>query len=187
LKRYRFTALFPLPLVIVILILHLWTLGIIAGICAGAAVLAYHLWQQQGVTSLDAVTLSFGAVNAVLYFGWGITILMANIGAVIFSVLLGQVLWSLARRKPWTMQFARRMVSPALTGTPDFVSVNMTATTLWAACLAVCDAAVLVLANPAGLIVALAGLLITGAAVRPLVRWRLTQLGADDPFTRGQS
>lgn len=117
-----------------------------------------------------------------LFFGWGITILMANVGALIFSVLLVQVLYSLARRKPWTMQFARRMVDPALAGTPNFVSVNMTATTLWAACFVVCDVAVLALADPTGLIVALVGLAITGLAIRPLVRWRVTRLGADDPF-----
>jgi hypothetical protein len=178
-----FTALFPLPLVVLILILHLWALGIVAGICTGTAVLAYHLWQRQGVTSLDVVTLSFGAVNAVLFFGWGITVLMADVGTVIFSVLLAQVLYSLARRKPWTMQFARRMVDPALAGTPNFVSVNMAATTLWAACFVICDAAVLALANAAGLIVALAALAIAGIAIRPLVRWRVTRLGPDDPFT----
>ena len=69
---------------------------------AGAAIGdSYRRWQQ-----------SFGAGNAVLYFGWGITILMTHIGAVIFSVLPAQVLWSLARRKSWTMQFARRTTKP---------------------------------------------------------------------------
>jgi hypothetical protein len=76
------------------------------------------------------------------------------------------------------------MVDPALTSTPNFVSVNMTVTTLWAACFAVCDAAVLMLNDPAGLTAALAALALTGLAIRPLVRWRLTRLGADDPFAR---
>jgi hypothetical protein len=55
--------------------------GIVATLAAGTAVVAYHLSRRQPITSLDVVTLAFGACNAVLYFGFSVTVLMRHIDA----------------------------------------------------------------------------------------------------------
>jgi hypothetical protein len=55
-------------------------------------------------------------------------------------------------------------------------------TAMWADCFAVCDAGVLVLTNPAGLIFTTTAVIVTGLASRPLVRWRVARLGGHDPF-----
>src|SRR5436305_3417142 len=100
-----FTGLIPVVLMVPVLAFNAYGLAIVLTLISGAAVIAYHLRRGQGVTSLDAILLSFGAANAVLYFGFDQPILLDHIDAVIYTVLAAQATWSLFRDPPWTTQF----------------------------------------------------------------------------------
>ena len=100
---------------------------------------------------MDVILIAFGAVNAVLYFGFDSAVLLNHIDAVIYSVLVTQATWSLVRDPPWTAQFTKRTVTPQAWELPEFRSVNRFATAIWAACFAVCDVIALTAAPPARL------------------------------------
>ncbi len=95
-----FTGLIPLILSLPLYILSLWTPAIIVGILLTLGVIVYHLRIGQGITSLDLLTLLFGIVNAVVYFGFKSGILNEHISVVIYSILLAQVVASLLHGDP---------------------------------------------------------------------------------------
>src|SRR3954466_13931482 len=78
-----FTGLIPVVLMVPVLAFNLYGLAIVLSLVSGAGVIAYHLSRGQGVTSLDLVLLSFGLLNAILYFGFDNAVLLDHIDAVI--------------------------------------------------------------------------------------------------------
>jgi carotenoid cleavage dioxygenase len=133
-----FTGLIPLLLVVPFLLAGLWGLGIVVQLAATGVVIAYHLRRGQGVTSLDAFALVLGLANAVLYFGLGSAVLIEHLDATVYTLLLAQVAVSLVHGEPWTTQFARRTVPPAVWSTPQFRGANRTVTLAWGACFLAC-------------------------------------------------
>lgn len=144
-----FTGLVPVLLMVPILLAHAYAVGVLVAAAGGVLVVAYHLRRGQGVTSLDLLALSFAAVNLVLYFGFGSTLLIRHIDAVFYTLLAVQSLISLVVGRPWTSQFTRRTVVPELWDTPAFDRMNRAATRLWAGCFVACDVAALTLPDPA--------------------------------------
>src|SRR3954452_8471257 len=65
-----FTGLIPVVLMVPVLAFDLYGLAIVLALVSGAGVIAYHVSRGQGVSSLDLILLAFGAINAVLYFGF---------------------------------------------------------------------------------------------------------------------
>jgi hypothetical protein len=130
-RLLSFTGLIPVVLTLPILLLQWWTLGILMSLVSGASVIAFHLRRGQEVSGLDALTFCFGAVNAVLYFGWRSTVLLAHLDAVIYTALFAQVLISALRHTAWTTQFASRSVAPELWSSPAFLAGNRFVSLLW--------------------------------------------------------
>src|SRR4051794_21639144 len=85
-----FTGLIPVVLMVPVLALNAYGLAIVLTLVSGAGVIAYHLSRGQGVTSLDLILIAFGAVNAILYFGFDNAVLLDHIDAVIYTVLAAQ-------------------------------------------------------------------------------------------------
>jgi len=138
-----FTGLIPLILSLPLYILSLWTPAIIVGILLTLGVIVYHLRIGQGITSLDLLTLLFGIVNAVVYFGFKSGILNEHISVVIYSILLAQVVASLLHGDPWTLQYAKRSNPRELWDTPAFVEGNRFVTVVWGVVFLLCDLAAL--------------------------------------------
>ncbi len=133
-----FTGLIPLGLTLPLLVLHSWPLAIAIGIVAALIVITYHLRRGQGVTSLDVFSLGFGLTNAVLYFGFGSTVLLRRLDTVFYSLLFGQVVLAQLRGVPWTVQYARRVVAPELWATRPFMAANQLVSSCWGACFLSC-------------------------------------------------
>jgi hypothetical protein len=171
-----FTGLIPVVLMVPVLALNLYGLAIVLTLVSGAGVIAYHLSRGQGVTSLDVILLSFGAINSVLYFGFNNAVLLDHIDAVIYTLLAAQATGSLFRDPPWTTQFTKRTVPEAAWSLPEFRAVNRFSTALWAACFAACDAVALTVAHPLRVYLPIA--LMVGVAVvsRRLARAYLARL-----------
>jgi hypothetical protein len=168
--------LIPVVLMVPVLAFNAYGLAIALTLVSGAGVIAYHLSRGQGVTSLDVILLGFGAVNAVLYFGFDTAVLLDHIDAVIYTLLAAQATWSLLRDPPWTTQFTKRTVAPAAWDLPEFRSVNRFATAMWAACFAICDVVALTAAQPWRLYVPVLLMLLTAVASRRLSRIYLARL-----------
>lgn len=179
-----FTGLIPVFVAVPILIARLWAVGIVVVLVMGTAVIAYHLLRGQGVTGLDVVTVTFGAVNAVLYFGFHETILLAHIDAVIYTLLFLQVAYSLLRGTPWTVQFAKRSTDPALWNVPQFTQVNRATTVLWAVAFISCDVAALLVPGLAGILVPVAFLVAAALMTRPLARRYARHIGVPPESTQ---
>lgn len=75
---------------------------------------AYHLRNGQGVTNLDVILLAFATLNAILYFGFGSSVLIDHIDAVIYTLLSVVAAASLLSDTPWATQFTKRTTSPAV-------------------------------------------------------------------------
>jgi hypothetical protein len=135
-----FTGLIPVLLMVPVLAFDLYAIAIVLGLASGLAVVAFHLRQGQGVTSLDVILLSFAALNAVLYFGFDNAFLVDHIDAVIYTALALHAGASLLGPVPWTAQFTRRVTSPTVWEREEFLAMNRTSTVVWAAGFAMCDA-----------------------------------------------
>lgn len=166
-----FTGLIPLVLMVPILLLHLYAVGIIEGLVAGAGVIGYHSGRRQGITSVDLLAVGFSAISGVLYFGFGSEALIKHLDVAIYSLLATLVLLSLARQQPWTAQFAKRLVPPDLWDRPAFHTINMRITTLWAAAFALCDLLALFGSGPVHTYAPIAVLIATAVIVPRLARW----------------
>src|SRR4051812_13367741 len=171
-----FPGLIPVVVMVPVLALNAYGLAIVLALGSGAGVIAYHLARGQGVSSLDLILIAFGAVNAVLYFGFDSAVLLDHIDAVIYSVLVAQATWSLFRDPPWTEQFTRRTVAPQAWELSEFRSVNRFATALWAVCFAVCDVIALTAVGPWRLYAPVVLMLVTAVASRRLSRLYLARL-----------
>src|SRR3954447_6827459 len=119
-----FTGLIPVILMVPVLAFNLYGPAIVPALVSGAAVSAYHVIRGPGATRLDLILLGFGAVNAVLYFGFDNAVLLDHIDAVIYAVLAAQAAWSLLRGPAWTTQFTKRTVAPEAWDLPEFAAVN---------------------------------------------------------------
>ncbi len=165
-----FTGLIPLALMVPILLLHLYAIGIAEGLLAGTAVIAYHAARKQGVTSIDALVLGFSAISATLYFGFDNKTLIEHLDVAIYTLLATLVVLSLVRHRPWTAQFAKRMVPAELWDQPAFHTINMRITMLWAAAFVVSDLVALGASGPLRIFAPIAVLFVTALVVPRLAR-----------------
>lgn len=155
---------------------NLNALAIVLSIASGCLVVAYHLRQGQGVTSLDASLLAFAALNAVLYFGFDNAILVDHIDAVIYTLLTLQAATSLLGPTPWTTQFTKRAMSPAVWDRPEFHTINRFSTIHWTLAFAACDAIALLTGQPLRLYGPIAVMVALAIVSRPLARSHLAKL-----------
>ena len=175
-----FTGLVPLALTVPLLTFKLWSLGIAASLAGGVAVIAYHLRLGQGVSTLDLVTVGFGAINAVLYFGFGSTALLELLDVFVYSVLALQVAVSLIGKTPWTVQFAKRLADPALLSTPQFLAINRVTTIVWAAAFLLCDLAAILVDGRARMLIPAALLGLTAFLTPRIARAYRERLSPQD-------
>src|SRR4051795_2090148 len=151
-------------------------LAIVLALVSGAGVISYHVSRRQGVSSLDVILLCFGALNAVLYFGFDNTILLDHIDAVIYTLLTAHATWSLFRDPPWTTQFTKRTVPQHAWELPEFRAVNRFSTAIWAACFAACDVIALAAGDPLRLYLPIGLMVLTALLSRRLARAYLARL-----------
>ena len=149
-----------------VLVFKLWALGIATSLLGGLLVIAYHVRQKQGVATLDLVTVAFGLLNVVLYFGFHATVVLDHMDVFIYSVLFVQVAVSLFGRTPWTVQFARRVTDPARWASAEFLAANRVTTVVWATAFLLSDASALWLRGPAGKVAPAVVLVATAFATR---------------------
>jgi hypothetical protein len=171
-----FTGLIPVVLMVPVLAFNLYGPAIVLALVSGAGVIVYHVSRGQGVSSLDVILLSFGALNAVLYFGFDNTVLLDHIDAVIYTVLAVHATWSLFRDPPWTTQFTKRTVPQEAWELPEFRAVNRFSTAIWAACFAACDVIALAAGEPLRLYLPIALMVLTALVSRRLARGYLARL-----------
>lgn len=170
-----FTGLIPVILMVPVLLAHLYVLGVIVGAVGVVAVIGYHLWRKQGVSTLDGMALVFATVNFVLYAGFDSTWLMQHIDVVFYSLLSAQCAASLVRGAPWTEQFTKRTVVPEMWTVPAFQSMNVLATRLWTSAFVACLVCALTLEDPTGVWVPVVVMVGTAVVSRRLGRRHLTQ------------
>jgi predicted membrane protein len=154
-----------------LLMLQLWTACIVAAISISLVTILYNLSQKRGVTSLEALSLFFGLVNAVLYFGFQSTFLLQRLGAFIYLLLLVQVILSLVRGVPWTEQYAKRSVSPELWENPMFRETNRFLTIVWGCAFLVDMVLSIAFTGWLGNIVPIALVVATAVATPFLTKW----------------
>src|SRR3954470_11789686 len=165
-----FTGLIPVVLMVPVLAFNLYGLAIVLALVSGAGVISYHVSRGQGVSSLDVILLCFGALNAVLYFGFDNTVLLDHIDAVIYTLLAAHATGSLFRDPPWTTQFTKRTVPQQAWELPEFRAVNRFSTAIWAACFAACDVIALAAGDPLRLYLPIALMVLTALLSRRLAR-----------------
>jgi hypothetical protein len=171
-----FTGLIPLIVMVPILMLHLYAVGIVEGLVLGSAVIVYHVARTQGVTNLDLLVIGFAALNAVLYFGFGDRTIVANLDIAIYTIVAVMIVLSLIRRRPWTEQFAKRMVPAHMWERPAFHTINMRISFLWAASFVACDAIALLTEGAVRRFLPIAVLISTAAIVPRLARFYRARL-----------
>ena len=115
--------------------------GILAGNSVSGMILA------SGAALIATVIVSYSDLrkgmilswtNLVLFGGlllmigpWGLTGLIPWTGVIIYAVLAGVTFGSILAGIPFTLQYAREMVAPALWENPAFLRVNLLMTGTW--------------------------------------------------------
>lgn len=171
-----FTGLMPVLLMVPLLAFNLYAVAIALGIASGAAVIAYHARMGQGLASLDLALLGFALLNAVLYFGLGSSVLIAHIDAVIYTLLSVTAAVSLLGDAPWTAQFTKRAMPPAVWNRWEFREINRSSTALWAIGFAICDAIALAARRPLRLYAPIAAMIVLAMVSRRVARAHLARL-----------
>jgi len=134
-----FIGLGPIALTLPLAFLHLWTFYIVAVIATSLLVLGYRLLQRQQLNGANLLTLLFGVVNAVLYFGFHNSFVLQYVNIAIYTLLFIQILFSLLWGEPWTMPFTRPFgAARGLLQTRAFHEGNRFVTMIWAAVLLLC-------------------------------------------------
>jgi hypothetical protein len=133
-----FTGLIPVALALPLLIFHLWAIATFVSGVSAIVVIAYHLREGQGVTSLDLLSLGFALLNVILYFGFHTAILFKYLDTAIYTLLLGQVIYAQILGEPWTIQYAKRSVPMERWSTPAFWKANQFITLIWGGCFLLC-------------------------------------------------
>jgi hypothetical protein len=118
----------------------------------------------------------FASPNAVLYFGLSSSLLIDHIDAVIYTLLSVLAAVSLLGDSPWTTQFTKRTISPALWDRWEFHRINQSSTLVWAVGLAVCDAIAIAAKHPLRLYAPIALMLALAAISRRVARAHLARL-----------
>jgi len=135
-----FIGLAPIALTLPLAFLHLWSFYIVAVIATSLLVLGYRLLlQKQRLTGANLLTLLFGVVNAVLYFGLHTSIVLQYVNIAIYTLLFVQVVFSLLWGEPWTEQFTKPFgAARGLLHTRTFHKGNRFVTMIWAAVFLLC-------------------------------------------------
>lgn len=133
-----YTGLFPVALVLIPVLIEAWTVAVLANLLASAAVIIFHVYRRQGVTTFDVLMLLLGISNAILWFVFDSSVLLKNFSLPIFAILCIQCLISLQWGTPWTTQFARRQVEAHLWNSDAFFQINRKLTLLWGAIFGLC-------------------------------------------------
>ncbi len=134
-----FIGLAPIALTLPLAFLHLWSFYIVAVIATSLVVLGYRLFQRQRLNGGNVLTLLFGVVNAVLYFGLHISIVLQYVNIAIYTLLFVQIVVSLLWGDPWTEQFTKPFgAARGLLQTRAFHEGNRFVTLIWAAGLLLC-------------------------------------------------
>jgi hypothetical protein len=132
-----FSGLIPVLLLVILVLLHQWSLSIIVSLASSLLTIGIGQLQRRKPTSIELLSLLFGIVNADLYFKFHNTFLLSHLGVFIYTLLLVQVVISLIRNKPWTEQYAKRSVPEAVWDSPIFHATNRFLTTVWGVVFAV--------------------------------------------------
>lgn len=124
--------------------------------------------------NLYAVAIVLGIVSGTLVIAYQ---LRQGQGVTSLDVLLpGFAGASPFTGTPWTTQFTRRVISPAVWERPEFLAVNRASTALWAAGFAACDAMALSPGQPLRLYLPIATMIALAVVSRPLSRAHLARL-----------
>jgi hypothetical protein len=116
-----------------------------------ALLLTIKAWRQppHTIKILEAGTVVLMGALALYSMTAGTALTLIAVRCCVDAGLLLIVLVSLAVRQPFTIQYARQQVDPALWHSPKFIRTNYIITGAWAAAFAVMTAAeALMLANP---------------------------------------
>ncbi|NOG69515.1 hypothetical protein [Roseicella sp. DB1501] len=117
------------------------TPGLVAGALAAAGLLLRDRLAGRAPKLLEIGTLIlFGAlalVALILRPDWSVIAVRLAVDAGLLLIVLA----SLALRRPFTLQYAREQVAPALWNSPGFLRTNMVITGVWALAFAVMVAA----------------------------------------------
>jgi hypothetical protein len=124
-------GLLPQLLAIAPFVFGMWGLGLTVSIAGNALVIGSHLYRRKPVGTLDVSSTILTLVLAVGYFGFGNVLVLRHFGAVIYGLLLGQVLFGERRGEPWTAQFSKRMFPPERWRTRAFFEGNRLLSRVW--------------------------------------------------------
>jgi hypothetical protein len=118
-----------------------------AAICLMA--IGYDVWRGRSVKILGAgsacLFVALGCYNALVDSGWSSSAVKLAVDIGVLTITLG----SLAIRRPFTLQYAREIVSPGTTESPDFRRLNYVITWAWSvACLLMATGNILMIYVP---------------------------------------
>jgi len=126
-----FGGMIPLLVAVVPFSMGLWGLGLLIVVGGGAFIFAVRQVRHTPSSLLDISSLGFGVLLAIAYFGFGNVFFLQHFGVVIYSLLLLQVVYGEARGEPFTLQYAKKMVSPDVAASRTFLDANRFLSRLW--------------------------------------------------------
>ena len=108
----------------------LWTIAILGGLLAAFGLVAFRI-KRRNVKTMEAVTLVYFAIHAVLMLvlGWSFLKVYGPIANSL--VLAGMALGSLALKSPFTYEYAKEDWDKAFWNDPAFIRINEIITGVW--------------------------------------------------------
>lgn len=110
---------------------RLWTPAVLGALCAAAALVAWRWFKRRDVKTMEAVTLGYFAIHAVVTLVFNLPFFKIY-GPILSSLTLAGMAWgTLLARSPFTYQYAREDWPPATWDNPIFIATNQVITGVW--------------------------------------------------------
>ncbi len=109
----------------------LWTIAILGGLIAAAALVAWRWFKRRDLKTMEIVTLGYFAVHAIVTLALGSSFLKIYGPIANSLVLAGMAFGTLAMKNPFTYQYAKEDWDKFYWSDPAFIRINEIITAVW--------------------------------------------------------
>ena len=109
----------------------LWTIAILGGLIAAAALVTWRWFKRRDFKTMEIVTLGYFAVHAIVTLALGSSFLKIYGPIANSLVLAGMAFGTLAMKNPFTYQYAKEDWDKSYWNDPAFIRINEIITSVW--------------------------------------------------------
>ncbi len=109
----------------------LWTIAILGGLIAAAALVTWRWFKRRDIKTMEVVTMAYFAIHVIVTLALGSSFLKTYGPIANSLVLAGMAFGTLAMKNPFTYQYAKEDWDKSYWNDPAFIRINEIITGVW--------------------------------------------------------